>query len=385
MGGLDARAYVENFASPGQCYDYQANVPDYSLQTCTPGSGNAAFVGDVAEIVTVDTPPPGDPLTELSLPFGPCWVQPSTNRTELNFSSLGGAGLVEALNYSGTAVAGALPSKNPVPIHAVQDYFSDVTDPWDNFGGWLSGYSDDVVVTPDSRATRSPGRTAALNRAAAFTRTASPTSCPRLSLISLNRSRSQNSSAMSRPAAWERISSASSSSWNRARFGSPVSASWPAWWRSRSSNVFCAEMSLATTVANRPVSVAETLMDVSRCSAVPSRCRPLNSSDNSTCVPPASCSPMMVCSRCRSPSCSRTHGLCPHAWAAVQPNSRSAAGLKDVRTPVSSVVMIASPALSTIARVNASRLRSCSYSSVISPPDTSIDRSRVYRSLSASV
>jgi hypothetical protein len=147
MGGLDARAYVENFASPGQCYDYQANVPDYSLQTCTPGSGNAAFVGDVAEIVTVDTPPPGDPLTELSLPFGPCWVQPSTNRTELNFSSLGGAGLVEALNYSGTAVAGALPSKNPVPIHAVQDYFSDVTDPWDNFGGWLSGYSDDVVVT----------------------------------------------------------------------------------------------------------------------------------------------------------------------------------------------------------------------------------------------
>ena len=36
MGGLDARAYVENLASPGFCYDYQNNAPDYSISSCTP-------------------------------------------------------------------------------------------------------------------------------------------------------------------------------------------------------------------------------------------------------------------------------------------------------------------------------------------------------------
>ena len=148
MGGLDARAYVENLASPGFCY--QNNTPDYSLPTCTPGSGNAAFAGDVAQIVTVDTPHPGDSLAELSLgPFGPCWAQSSTNKTEQKFSSQGGPGLVESLNYSGATVAGVVPSLNPAPINAVQDYFSDVTSPWDNYGGWLTGYSDDVVLVQE--------------------------------------------------------------------------------------------------------------------------------------------------------------------------------------------------------------------------------------------
>jgi pimeloyl-ACP methyl ester carboxylesterase len=148
IGGLDARSYVENLASPGVCYDYQANQPEYSLQSCTPGAGNAAFAGDVADIITVDTPHPGDPLAELNLgPLGPCFSEASVNRTELNFSSLGGAGLVEALNYNGSPIAGVLPSSNAVSIQAVQDYFSDVTDPWTNFGGWLTGYSDDIVLT----------------------------------------------------------------------------------------------------------------------------------------------------------------------------------------------------------------------------------------------
>ncbi len=146
MGGLDARTYVENMASKGTCYDYENNQPDYSLQSCRPGSGNAAFAGDVGDIVAVDTPHTGDLLAELSLPFGSCFADASVNRTELNFRSLGGAGLVEALNYDGSTIAGVAPSDNPAPIQAVQDYFSDVTDPWDNYGGWLSGYSDDVVL-----------------------------------------------------------------------------------------------------------------------------------------------------------------------------------------------------------------------------------------------
>src|ERR1039457_5534099 len=150
MGGLDARAYVENLASPGQCYDYGATIPDYTLPTCTPGSGNAAYAGDVADVITVDTPHPGDLLAEIApvlSPLGQCYTQPSVNQDELNFSSLGGPGLVESLNYNGLTIAGALPSANPVSIQAVEDYFSDVTSPWDNFGGWLTGYSDDIVLS----------------------------------------------------------------------------------------------------------------------------------------------------------------------------------------------------------------------------------------------
>ena len=153
MGGLDARAYVENFASPGPCYSYGATVPDYTLPTCAPGSGDGAYANDVGDIISVDTPHPGDPLAELASTFvylgkllGQCYSEPSVNQDELNFSSSGGPGLVESLNFNGLPIAGVLPSENQVSIQAVQDYFSDVTSPWDNFGGWLTGYSDDIVL-----------------------------------------------------------------------------------------------------------------------------------------------------------------------------------------------------------------------------------------------
>jgi pimeloyl-ACP methyl ester carboxylesterase len=152
MGGLDARTYVENLASPGACYDYTKNQPDYSQSSCTPGSGNAAFAGDVGDIVTVDTPHAGTPIAELDTqllePFLACIPYPSTNRSELNLKALGGAGLVEALNYDGSPIAGVSPSANPASIEAVEDYFSDVTNPWDNFNNFLTGYSDDVVLLP---------------------------------------------------------------------------------------------------------------------------------------------------------------------------------------------------------------------------------------------
>jgi hypothetical protein len=35
-----------------------------------------------------------------------------------------------------------------MPIQAAEDYFNDNTDPWDNFNGFLSGYSDDIVLRP---------------------------------------------------------------------------------------------------------------------------------------------------------------------------------------------------------------------------------------------
>ena len=67
MGGLDARAYVENMASAGACYNYSASMPNYTAATCTPGAGNGAWTGDVANIITLDTPNAGSPLVDSSL------------------------------------------------------------------------------------------------------------------------------------------------------------------------------------------------------------------------------------------------------------------------------------------------------------------------------
>ena len=151
MGGLDARAYVENLASQGQCYDYQNNVPAYSAPSCSPGTGGAAFAGDVGDIVTVDTPHLGSPLASLSFSeLGvlsgeiACIAAPSVNRTELELQPLGGSGLIESLNYGGSAIGGVEPEKNVTSIQAVEDYFDDVTEAWD----LLTGYSDDIVQQP---------------------------------------------------------------------------------------------------------------------------------------------------------------------------------------------------------------------------------------------
>ncbi|MFZ1008625.1 MAG: hypothetical protein WAN65_17425, partial [Candidatus Sulfotelmatobacter sp.] len=151
MGGLDARAYIENMASAGACYDYQNNVPDYGLISCVPGS--SPYKGNIASLITVDTPHAGAPIAELNTQYlepilGACIADSSTNRSELNLKALGGSGLVEALDYDGSTIAGVSPSKNGSPIEAVEDYFSDTTNPWDNFNGFLDGYSDDVVTLP---------------------------------------------------------------------------------------------------------------------------------------------------------------------------------------------------------------------------------------------
>ncbi len=150
MGGLDARAYVESMASVGACYDYQANTPNYALTTCAPGAGGAGYGGDVGDLITLDTPHAGTPIDTLNLtPYaaflGACISNESVNRAEMNPQFYGGPGLVEALDYDGSAIDGVRPAANTAPVQALEDYFSDVTSPWDNLNGNLSGYSDDIV------------------------------------------------------------------------------------------------------------------------------------------------------------------------------------------------------------------------------------------------
>jgi hypothetical protein len=165
MGGLDARAYVENMASAGACYNYSNNAPQYS-GSCSPGAGKATYANDVANIITVDTPHAGSPLASIGLwssiqdwnllnlsPEMTCDAFPSTNKTELIPAANSGPGLIEALNFSGSLINGATPSSNQVPIQAVENYFSDVQNAWTT----LSGLSDDIVqqssqaITSDSQ------------------------------------------------------------------------------------------------------------------------------------------------------------------------------------------------------------------------------------------
>ncbi len=79
--------------------------------------------------------------------------------------------------------------------------------------------------SPPSRPTVSLARTQLRSRAAASLSSASPAPCPRVSLTSLNRSRSMNSTAIGR---WLRAACAIvcvRRSRNRLRLGRPVSAS----------------------------------------------------------------------------------------------------------------------------------------------------------------
>lgn len=147
MGGLDSRAYVEGMASPGACYDYFNNIPKYSA-ACNPGAPGAAYANDVANIITIDTPHTGSTLAKPNDLAGAIGIEPacqaysSTNMTELAPLSQAGSGLIEALNYNGSPISGVLPSKNSVPIQAVEDYFTDVLHSWTG----LSGQSDDIVT-----------------------------------------------------------------------------------------------------------------------------------------------------------------------------------------------------------------------------------------------
>ena len=152
MGGLDARAYVEDMASKGQCYNYADNYP-YYFGECAPGVSDAAYANDVANIITVDTPHSGSPLAAtldpasllaLNVAGAQCQAWDSTNRIELSPLAYGGYGLLESLNYSGKTINNVSPSVNLVPVQAISNYFSEIPDVNGSWTG-LTGPSDDAV------------------------------------------------------------------------------------------------------------------------------------------------------------------------------------------------------------------------------------------------
>jgi len=151
LGGLDARAYVENMASAGDCYDYGSNpgnsFPDYGVTTsaCLPGYGPAAYAGDVANIITLDTPHNGSPLANswqagLAGLGYTCQSTTTTNSYELVPNNV----LLNTLNYSGLGLGNnvKVPDSLSTRIQAIEDYDSEAESTWTGLSGALS---DDIV------------------------------------------------------------------------------------------------------------------------------------------------------------------------------------------------------------------------------------------------
>ena len=156
MGGLVARAYMENLASPGYCWDPGSpSTPDYTDNkdsSCHPGQPPARYGDDIADVITIDTPHGGTSASSLSVPYPllACALQPSTTKTEMIPKS----SLLQALNYYGDP-NGQLPSAAiaSVPLQSLESYFANEPNPYlscydsltDNSN--LTDYCDDLITS----------------------------------------------------------------------------------------------------------------------------------------------------------------------------------------------------------------------------------------------
>ena len=135
MGGLVARAYLQNMASTSECYNYGENAPDY-FHGCMPGSNG--FKQDVAALVTIDTPHGGSDLALINDQvfgdvFQSCVGEPSTTKTEMEPHS----DFLQTLNYFNRVIA--IPGHIPPTVHinSIESYYSDPeTDPLLETIGW---------------------------------------------------------------------------------------------------------------------------------------------------------------------------------------------------------------------------------------------------------
>ena len=129
MGGLVARAYMENLASPGYCWDPgYPSTPDYTGSQCKPGQTPWKYGNDIADLITIDTPHGGTLASTDSIqyPLLACALQPSTTKTEM----IPGNSFLQTLNYYGDP-AGQLPSAvvPSTPLQSIESYFSNEPNP----------------------------------------------------------------------------------------------------------------------------------------------------------------------------------------------------------------------------------------------------------------
>ncbi len=189
--------------------------------------------------------------------------------------------------------------------------------------------------SPPCRPGRSPGRTVRRSRSARAISRASPTSCPRLSLTVLNRSRSMNSRARCWPVRAALTCAARSSSSTRARLGRPVSMSW---WASRSMCRRAARRSVTSstwrsTCSGRPSTSRTSEVMTSIHTAEPSGRISRRSTGSSRVGSPRSNPASRALAATRSSGCSSSTNRLPDSSSArVHPAIRQNASLASVST-----------------------------------------------------
>jgi pimeloyl-ACP methyl ester carboxylesterase len=146
MGGLVARAYLENMASQGICYNYNGGsegTTAYSNGLCYPGE--ISYRGDVAGLITIDTPHGGTDLAAINDPFStfdglfPCEGGPSTTKTEMVPQSE----LLQNLNYFSSSISEASTISSQLEVQSIESYFSDGDPLWD----LVVGINNDTVIS----------------------------------------------------------------------------------------------------------------------------------------------------------------------------------------------------------------------------------------------
>ncbi len=146
MGGLVARTYLEGLASPSACYDYnngEAGAPSYSNGICSPGQ--TPYAGDVATVLTIDTPHGGADLLNIDYGglfdelFPSCLAGQSTTKTEMQPASE----LLQNLNYYEQTIGRADVIPSEVQVQSIESYFTDGSPLWDLVVG---GQNDTVVA-----------------------------------------------------------------------------------------------------------------------------------------------------------------------------------------------------------------------------------------------
>jgi len=148
MGGLVSRTYLENMAATQPCYNYNDGVggsPSYSAP-CNAGAD--PYTGEIAELITIDTPHGGADLAKfddwfLNDFFPNCSLGGSTTHTE----QVPGSALLQNINYASTSIVSAAQIQSQVQVQAIESYFSDGNPPWEAFDPPFQLVSNDGLIS----------------------------------------------------------------------------------------------------------------------------------------------------------------------------------------------------------------------------------------------
>jgi pimeloyl-ACP methyl ester carboxylesterase len=158
MGGLVSRAYLENMASILPCYNYNGGSggsPNYSNGLCL--AGGDPYTGEVAELITLDTPHGGADYAALSDGlfddiFPNCEFNSSTTHTE----QIPGSALLQNLNYLSSSIVSASRIPSNAQVQAIESYFSDQNPLWEQQLLPLFSYTyNDGLISLDNQSMES--------------------------------------------------------------------------------------------------------------------------------------------------------------------------------------------------------------------------------------